>query len=119
MASHHDLEGTPQIDVMRMLLDHMCEGGADIVKLVVTPKTTEDVLRLLAVTSEFHSENQETPIITVSMGKLGGSQQSERRNFWFLCDICVAWKEKCTGTVSTGRNGSKRSLCCMRDVNKK
>lgn len=56
MASHHDLEGTPQIDVMRMLLDHMCEGGADIVKLVVTPKTTEDVLRLLAVTSEFHSE---------------------------------------------------------------
>lgn len=119
VASHHDLEGTPQIDVMRMLLDHMCEGGADIVKLVVTPKTTEDVLRLLAVTSEFHSENQETPIITVSMGKLGGSQQSERRNFWFLCDICVAWKEKCTGTVSTGRNGSKRSLCCMRDVNKK
>lgn len=72
----------------------MCEGGADIVKLVVTPKTTEDVLRLLAVTSEFHSENQETPIITVSMGKLGGSQQSERRNFWFLCDICVAWKRK-------------------------
>lgn len=41
VASHHDLEGTPQIDVMRMLLDHMCEGGADIVKLVVTPKTTE------------------------------------------------------------------------------
>ena len=40
VASHHDLEGTPQIDVMRMLLDHMCEGGADIVKLVVTPKTT-------------------------------------------------------------------------------
>ena len=106
VASHHDLEGTPQIDVMRMLLDHMCEGGADIVKLVVTPKTTEDVLRLLAVTSEFHSENQETPIITVSMGKLGGSQQSERRNFWFLCDICVAWKEKCTGTVSTGRNAA-------------
>ena len=92
VASHHDLEGTPQIDVMRMLLDHMCEGGADIVKLVVTPKTTEDVLRLLAVTSEFHSENQETPIITVSMGK--------------LCDICVAWKEKCTGTVSTGRNAA-------------
>ena len=71
VASHHDLEGTPQIEVMRMLLDRMCEGGADIVKLVVTPKTPEDVLRLLAVTSEFHNENKETPIITVAMGKLG------------------------------------------------
>ena len=85
VASHHDLEGTPQIDVMRMLLDHMCEGGADIVKLVVTPKTTDHY--------RVH-------------GKTGGSQQSERRNFWFLCDICVAWKEKCTGTVSTGRNAA-------------
>ena len=26
VASHHDLEGTPQIEVMRMLLDRMCEG---------------------------------------------------------------------------------------------
>lgn len=81
VASHHDLEGTPQIDVMRMLLDHMCEGGADIVKLVVTPKTTEDVLRLLAVTSEFHSENQETPIITVSMGKLGAVSRVSGETF--------------------------------------
>lgn len=71
VASHHDLEETPQMEVMRMLLDRMCEGGADIVKLVVTPKTPEDVLRLLAVTSEFHCENKETPIITVAMGKLG------------------------------------------------
>lgn len=69
VASHHDLEGTPQMEVMRMLLDRMCEGGADIVKLVVTPKTPEDVLRLLAVTSEFHCENKETPIITVAMRK--------------------------------------------------
>ena len=59
------------MEVMRMLLDGMCECGVIIVKLVVTPKTPEDVLRLLAVTSEFHCENKETPIITVAMGKLG------------------------------------------------
>ena len=105
MASHHDLEGTPQIDVMRMLLDHMCEGGADIVKLVVTPKTTEDVLRLLAVTSDFTVKIRKHRSLPCPWENWG-HQQSERRNFWFLCDICVAWKEKCTGTVSTGRNAA-------------
>lgn len=71
VASHHDFEGTPSPEVMRMLLEKMCVGGADIVKLAVMPKTPEDVLDLLAVTSEFHAGNPDTPIITMSMGKLG------------------------------------------------
>ena len=35
------------------------------------PQTEEDVLRLLSVTSEFYKENPDTPIISMSMGKLG------------------------------------------------
>ena len=54
-----------------MLLERMCLGGADIVKLAVMPKTPEDVLDLLSVTSKFHLENPDTPIVTMSMGKLG------------------------------------------------
>ena len=81
IASHHDFYETPDREVMKMLLEQMCAGDADIVKLVVTPKTTEDVLRLLAVTSEFHSENQETPIITVSMGKLGAVSRVSGETF--------------------------------------
>lgn len=71
MASHHDFEETPEPQVMKMLLEKMCAGGADIVKLAVMPQSYEDVLNLLAVTAEFHEENPQTPIVTMSMGKLG------------------------------------------------
>ena len=71
VASHHDFEETPERDVMKMLLERMCAGNADIVKIAVMPQDEEDVLSLLAVTNEFYKENPDTPIISMSMGKLG------------------------------------------------
>lgn len=71
IASHHDFDETPPADVMRMLLEKMCEGGADIVKLAVMPRHKKDVLRVLEVTTEFSETYPNTPIITMSMGKLG------------------------------------------------
>ena len=71
VASHHDFDETPNKEVMKMLLEKMCAGDADIVKLAVMPKSREDVLSLLSVTSEFQKENPDTPIITMSMGALG------------------------------------------------
>ncbi|MFR4351943.1 MAG: type I 3-dehydroquinate dehydratase [Roseburia sp.] len=75
IASHHDFEGTPQKEVMRMLLEQMCAGGADIVKLAAMPKNRADVLALLRVTSDFSEEYPGTPIITMSMGKLGNTSR--------------------------------------------
>ena len=49
----------------------MCAGDADIVKLAVMPQNMEDVLKLLSVTNEFKEENPDTPVITMSMGKMG------------------------------------------------
>lgn len=71
IASHHDFEGTPASEVMQMLLERMCAGGADIVKLAVMPENAEDVLRLLEVTGKFKQENPDTPIITMAMGSVG------------------------------------------------
>ncbi len=71
VASHHDFEETPEPGVMKMLLEKMCAGGADIVKLAVMPKKKQDVLDVLAVTSEFQEENPSTPVITMSMGDMG------------------------------------------------
>lgn len=71
VASHHDFEETPERDVMKMLLENMCAGNADIVKIAVMPQREEDVLDLLAVTNEFYRENPDTPVISMSMGKLG------------------------------------------------
>ena len=71
ITSHHDFAQTPEPGVMKMLLEKMCAGGADIVKLAVMPKNHKDVLNLLDVTAEFHQENPDTPIVTMSMGELG------------------------------------------------
>lgn len=71
VASHHDFVETPEREVMKMLLENMCAGNADIVKIAVMPQNEEDVLRLLSVTNEFYRENPDTPIISMSMGKLG------------------------------------------------
>ncbi len=71
VASHHDFERTPETEVMRMLLEQMCEGEADIVKLAVMPQSEEDVLRLLDVTVWFRRKYPDTPLITMSMGRLG------------------------------------------------
>lgn len=71
VASHHDFQETPKLEVMRMLLESMHDGGADIVKLAVMPNAEEDVLSLLFVTDEFRKAHKNTPIITMSMGKMG------------------------------------------------
>lgn len=71
IASHHDFEETPEQGVMKMLLEKMCAGGADIVKLAVMPQSRKDVLNLLEITTEFQRQNPDTPVITMSMGKLG------------------------------------------------
>ena len=67
VASHHDFQATPEPEEMYMLLQRMYEGGADIVKLAVMPKSRKDVLNLLEATDLFLQEHPNTPIITMSM----------------------------------------------------
>lgn len=71
ITSHHDFHETPSSDVLSMLLEQMMHSNADIVKLAMMPKTTEDVLRLLEETNRFHEKYPQQPLITMSMGKLG------------------------------------------------
>lgn len=81
ITSHHDFNETPQPEVMQMLLEQMGEGGSDIVKLAVMPKNVADVLNLLAVTARFHEENPDTPVVTMSMGKLGNISRLSGETF--------------------------------------
>ena len=81
IASHHDFEQTPSPEVMKMLLEKMCAGGADIVKLAVMPQNYKDVLNLLDVTAQFREENPDTPVITMSMGSLGGISRISGETF--------------------------------------
>jgi 3-dehydroquinate dehydratase/shikimate dehydrogenase len=68
VVSYHDLEGVPgDLDA---LYRAMCEKGADIVKIAVTPGSIADVGRLLAFADRV-SRSGPRPLIPVAMGPLG------------------------------------------------
>lgn len=71
ISSHHDFSGTPDMDVMHHLLYRMATAGSEIVKLAVMPQDNKDLLNLLSVTDEFHTDFPDMPIITMSMGEKG------------------------------------------------
>lgn len=70
VASRHDFDGTPEEKTMRGILTRLCESGADIVKLAVTPRREADVLALLSA-SVWARGALDRPFITISMGQLG------------------------------------------------
>lgn len=72
IASHHDFDETPEKTVIRMLLEQINESGADIVKLALMPQCMQDVWNLLEETERFHTKYPNRPVITMSMGALGG-----------------------------------------------
>jgi 3-dehydroquinate dehydratase/shikimate dehydrogenase len=68
VVSYHDFEGTP--DDLQGLYEAMCARGADIVKLAVTPRSMEDVGRVLATSAQaFRSGG--TPLVAIAMGPMG------------------------------------------------
>ena len=72
LYSEHHFDGTPATDAMADTLVGMADAGADIAKLAVMPQCRTDVLELLAATAEMTDLHPETPVITMSMGALGG-----------------------------------------------
>ena len=71
IMSNHDFEKTPSKDEMISRLVRMQQLGADVVKLAVMPNSVEDLKTLLAATMEMNVNHSDTPVVTMSMGKLG------------------------------------------------
>ncbi|MCD8132824.1 MAG: type I 3-dehydroquinate dehydratase [Clostridiales bacterium] len=71
IASHHDFQTTPDERILHMLMDQMKQGGADIAKLAVMPRTADDVLRILKLTNDTRQRYPGLPVVTMSMGGLG------------------------------------------------
>ena len=68
IVSYHDLEGTPED--LDGLYARMCERGADVVKIAVTPRSVADVGRLLQLASRV-SAGGGKPLVAIAMGPLG------------------------------------------------
>ena len=71
IASHHDFDETPDDRILRMLMEQMQQGGADVAKLAVMPKNADDVVRLLKLTNDIKQKYPTLPVVTMSMGALG------------------------------------------------
>lgn len=70
IGSNHDFLKTPSKEEMIQRLKSIEETGADILKLAVMAKTSEDVLRLLDVTNSIKTLSKKQ-LIAISMGDLG------------------------------------------------
>ena len=71
IASRHDFAKTPSEDEIVESLCKMQTLGADIAKYAVMPTCERDVLALLSATLTMKEHHNSTPIITMSMGRLG------------------------------------------------
>jgi 3-dehydroquinate dehydratase/shikimate dehydrogenase len=69
VVSFHDLEGTPA-DLDTLYAD-MCARGADVVKIVITPRGIAEVGRLLDLAARVKAKGG-TPLVALAMGPLGG-----------------------------------------------
>ncbi len=72
VISSHDFEKTPNDQTIVERMCKMRELGADIPKIAVMPQNAEDVLTLLSATNQYANVHADGPLITMSMGWLGG-----------------------------------------------
>lgn len=71
VGSRHDFSKTPEESEIVASLCKMQELGADIAKFAVMPTCERDVLTLLSATLTMKEHHNDTPVITMSMGRLG------------------------------------------------
>jgi len=68
IVSWHDLEGTPPD--LEGLYARMCDRGADVVKIAVTPRSVEDVARVLQLSARV-AASRGKPLVAIALGPLG------------------------------------------------
>lgn len=71
VLSSHNFKLTPARDDMLDILNAAVNFGGDIAKIAVMPRSSADVLELLAVSENFSRFNPDTPVIAIAMGELG------------------------------------------------
>jgi 3-dehydroquinate dehydratase/shikimate dehydrogenase len=68
IVSYHDMEGTPED--LEALYARMCDRGADVVKIAVTPRSVADVGRVLRL-AERVAASRGKPLVAIALGPLG------------------------------------------------
>ena len=70
IRSYHDFDGTDSLEALKALVEKCCYHGADVVKLVTTAHTEEDVARVMSLYSWVADEHAHAREAGESVGKL-------------------------------------------------
>lgn len=98
VASYHDFGATPPRERILARLAAMAGSGADVAKIACMPKRMEDVLTLLAASSEA-SRTLDAPIIAVSMGPLGVISRGAAGQFGSCATFAAVGEASAPGQV--------------------
>jgi len=99
VASNHDFNKTPSEEEMARRLIHMEHWGADIPKIAVMPQSKRDVLELLGATLRYYENGGNKPIITMSMGAIGGISRFSGEVFGSCATFATIGKASAPGQM--------------------
>ena len=100
VCSSHDFQKTPDKSELVSRMVKMQQVGADLPKVAVMPHDNTDVLTLLSATVEMRNKHPNTPIITISMGKLGVSSRLCGEVFGSAMTFASAGDSSAPGQIS-------------------
>ncbi|MBP3893749.1 MAG: type I 3-dehydroquinate dehydratase [Atopobiaceae bacterium] len=98
IVSHHDFDATPSEGEMESLLLHMAELGADIPKLAVMARRSQDAHALMRATAQAH-EKVDVPLITMAMGTAGQTTRLTGEVFGSAMTFCALGRASAPGQV--------------------
>lgn len=96
IASSHDFEKTDDWESLLERFSRLDKSGADILKMAVTPRSFEDVTRLMQVTNE-ETQRTEKPLIAMSMGNTGSISRIAGENFGSALTFATVGKASAPG----------------------
>ena len=99
ILSFHDFKKMPPERKLTALIRKAKKRGADIVKIAVTPKKTNDVARLLLFTQRFRNDR----LITIAMGRLGRPGRILAPLFGSLLTYSFVGKSQAPGQIPLKR----------------
>lgn len=102
ILSVHDFMKTDSREKLIAHLEAMKKFDPDIIKLAVMPNSADDVLSLLSATHAMHQEYPDTPLITMSMGKMGALSRMAGGLFGSVATFGTAGRRSAPGQIELG-----------------
>lgn len=103
ILSYHNFDETPDETFILDKLVNAQKMGADIAKLAAMPKNHQDVLTLLGATLKARSSAVKTPIVTMSMGEIGGLTRLAGGLFGSDITFAVGQQSSAPGQIPIGK----------------